>query len=143
MRMSVRSRELAELTEDDLVRMAQSSGDSGAGRAAATELFGRFDRAVYLWCYRFTRDHEQALDMSQEVLLSAWRSLDSFSGRCNFSWWLFVITRNRCLNEMQRVSLIDEWEPDYEDVAGPGPNPARQTEEREDEERMYALIRST
>jgi len=141
--MSDSSRGLAGLTEDKLVQIAQSSGNSDDRRAAAAELLGRFDRAVYLWCYRFVRDHERALDMSQEVLLCAWQALDSFSGRCKFSSWLFVITRNRCLNEMQRVSLIDEGEPDYEGVAAPGPNPARQIEESEDEERMYALIRST
>ncbi len=143
MNVSNRKRGLAELNDEELVRIAQSSRDSDIGRAAATELFGRFQRAIYLWCYRYIKDHEQALDMSQEVLLRAWHGLDSFGGRSKFSSWLFAIARNRCVNEMQRVSLFEEDESAYITVRAPKPDPARQLEEREDEERLYALILST
>ena len=143
MNMSDRDRELSDLPDENLVQLAQLSIDSDVGRSAAAELLGRYQKKVYLWCYRYIKDHEQSLDMSQEVLLRAWRGLGSFGRRSKFSSWLFVLTRNRCLNEMQCVSLFDESEPDYEAVAAPDPNPARQLEEREDEERIYALIRST
>jgi len=136
-------RGLADMPDDDLVRMAQSSIESDPGRDAAAELLNRYQNKIYLWCYRYIRDHEKALDMSQEVLLRAWRGLGSFGGRSKFSSWLFVLTRNRCLNEMQRVSLLDDGDPDYEAFEAPNPNPARQLEEREDEQRMYDLIRST
>jgi RNA polymerase sigma-70 factor (ECF subfamily) len=142
MNLSNRKKELAELTDETLVQIAQSARESEAGRAAAAELLGRFQRAVYLWCYRYVREHEKALDMSQEVLLKAWQALDSFSGRSKFSSWLFSITRNRCLNEMERVSLVDDGEPDRDDIEAPASDHARQLEEREDEERMLSLIRS-
>jgi RNA polymerase sigma factor (sigma-70 family) len=142
MNMSYRNRGYEDSTDKELVRIAQSSRESDAGRSAAAELLGRFQRAVYLWCYRYVKDHERALDMSQEVLLRAWQSLDSFSGRSKFSSWLFVITRNRCLNEMHRVSLFEEGEPDISAVRAPDPDPARRLEEDEDEERIYTLIRA-
>jgi len=56
------------------------------------------------------RDHERALDMSQDVLLQAYQRLEQFEGRSAFSSWLFVIARNRCLNEMRR----DHWHDDEE-----------------------------
>ncbi|UCF06040.1 MAG: sigma-70 family RNA polymerase sigma factor [bacterium] len=117
--------------------------ESEAGRAAGAELLGRYQRAVYLWCYRYVRDHERALDMSQEVLLRAWRALDSFGGKSKFSTWLFAIARNRCLNEMHRVSLFEEGEADFDTVQAPNPDPVRRLEEREYEERIYTLIRTT
>ena len=126
-----------------LVRTAQSSRESEAGRAAAARLLGRYQKAVYLWCYRYAREHERALDMSQEVLLRAWQALDSFTGRSKFSSWLFVITRNYCLNQAQRVRLLEEGETDLDAFPGPDYSPSRQLEEREEEERIYDLIRST
>lgn len=143
MNMSDRNRGHSDLTDEELVQIVRSSIESETGRVAGAELLGRYQKAVYLWCYRYVRDHEQALDMSQEVLLSAWQGLDSFGGRSKFSTWLFAIARNRCLNEMHRVSLLEESEPDYNAVQAPNLDSARQLEEREDKERIYTLIRST
>jgi RNA polymerase sigma-70 factor (ECF subfamily) len=91
-------------TEDPdraLVREAQQEGP--AGRAAAGALFARYGERVYAWCRRLVRDHEQALDLAQEALLLAYRSLPSFEGNCRFSSWLFAITRHRCLRELERT----------------------------------------
>jgi len=142
MNLSNRKKELAEFADEALVRIAQSAREPDDGRAAAAELLGRFQRAVYLWCFRYVREHEKALDMSQEVLLKTWQALDAFNGRSKFSSWLFVITRNRCLNEMERVSLFEDGEPECDAIEAPACNHARQLEEREDEERILALIRS-
>jgi RNA polymerase sigma-70 factor (ECF subfamily) len=142
MNLSKRKRELAELADEALVRIVHSARGSEVGRAAGAELLGRFQRAVYLWCYRFVRDHEKALDMSQEVLLKAWEAIDSFSGKSKFSSWLFVIARNRCLNEMERVSLFEDGELSCDTVEAPASDHARRLEEREDEDRIIALIRS-
>ncbi len=142
MNLSHRKKELAELADEALVQIAQSARESEAGRVAATELLNRFQRTVYLWCYRHVREHEKALDMSQDVLLKAWQALDSFSGRSKFSSWLFVIARNRCLNEMERVSLFEDGDPDCDTIEAPASDHARRLEEREDEERILSLIRS-
>lgn len=127
----------------DLVKLINQSRDTAAGKAAATELLGRYRRPVYVWCYRYVGDHEHALDLSQDVLIRAWQSLESFAGRSKFSSWLFAIARNRCLNEVRRVGLFDADEPDFDRVADNQSNPARQLDEREDEERLIGLIKDT
>ncbi len=126
--------------DEELVGIATGGRDTPAGRRAATELLGRYRRPVYIWCYRYAGDHDRALDLSQDVLLSAWQKLETFAGRSKFSSWLFSITRNRCLNEVRRVNLFGGGEPDYERVVDTRANPGRELEEREDEARLVELI---
>lgn len=90
------------------------------GRAAAGELLRRYRRPVYVWCFRYVGEHERALDMAQDVLLAAYQRLGEFEGRAAFSSWLFVIARNRCLNEMRNDARREDVEPDslIDDAAG-------------------------
>jgi RNA polymerase sigma-70 factor, ECF subfamily len=88
-------------SDRELVARATADPDSPDARQAAGTLLRRYRRTVYAWCFRYVREHERALDMSQDVLLSAYRRLGEFEGRAAFSSWLFVIARNRCLNEMR------------------------------------------
>jgi RNA polymerase sigma-70 factor (ECF subfamily) len=129
--------------DEDLVRLANNGRETQTGRAAATELLGRYRRPVYVWCFRYVGDHEYALDLSQDVLMHAWQSLESFEGRSTFSSWLFAIARNRCLNEVRRVRLFGADEADFGSLTDGQPNPARDLEDREDEERLIGLIRAT
>jgi RNA polymerase sigma-70 factor (ECF subfamily) len=96
----------------ELLDRARARAGTPEGARAAGELLRRYQRAVYLWCFRYVRDHERALDMSQEVLLSAYQRMGEFEGRAAFSSWLFVIARNRCLNEMRNDSRRDGADPD-------------------------------
>jgi RNA polymerase sigma-70 factor (ECF subfamily) len=72
--------------------------------------------------------------------MRAWQSLETFAGRSKFSSWLFAIARNSCLNEVRRVRLFGDDEPDFDRVTDGRSNPARELEEREDENRLIGLI---
>jgi RNA polymerase sigma-70 factor (ECF subfamily) len=96
--------------DEELLDLARKHAGEAAGRRAAGELLRRYRQTVYVWCHRYVKDHERALDMAQDVLLQAYERLDQFEGRAVFSSWLFVIARNRCLNEMRR----DHWTDDEE-----------------------------
>lgn len=93
--------EAASTPDRELLERARTHAGTPTGREAAGELLLRYRRAVYLWCFRYVRDHERALDMAQDVLLSAYQRMGEFEGRAAFSSWLFVIARNRCCNEMR------------------------------------------
>lgn len=99
-------------TDRELIAAATTHAMSPDGRAAAGELLSRYRRAVYLWCFRYVREHERALDMAQDVLLSAYERLGEFEGRAAFSSWLFVIARNRCLNEMRNDARREDVDVD-------------------------------
>jgi RNA polymerase sigma-70 factor (TIGR02960 family) len=52
-------------------------------------------------CYRILGSVQDAEDMVQETLLSAWRGLGSFEGRASLRSWLYTIATNRCLNALR------------------------------------------
>lgn len=124
----------------DLLGRAVADPNSQAGRHAASELLGRYRKRVYVWCLRYTHDHDQALDLAQEVLISAYRNLDSFGGRSQFGSWIFSITRNRCLSELRRPSLLVDEDSDPDDRASGSAAPDQALEDRLAEEELLELI---
>ena len=52
-------------------------------------------------CYRILGSVQDAEDMVQETLLSAWRGLAGFEGRASLRSWLYRIATNRCLNALR------------------------------------------
>ncbi len=69
--------------------------------AAVNELFSRYTGKVASWCYRVTSNQETAGDLAQEVLLRAYRHMESFQGSAKFSTWLYVVARNHCLSDLK------------------------------------------
>src|SRR3954469_20987931 len=88
---------LDELDESQLVAACL------AGRSGAFDLIvERHRRALYQLCYRFVGNHEDASDLTQDVLLRAYRGLRNFKGNSSLGTWLYRIGVNVCLN---RVAL--------------------------------------
>src|SRR5262249_6885809 len=84
---------LATLDERALVEACLSN------QAGAFDLIvERHRRSVYLLCYRFVGNHEDASDLSQDVFLRAYRGLRSFRGQSSLATWLYRIAVNVCLN---------------------------------------------
>jgi RNA polymerase sigma-70 factor (ECF subfamily) len=86
-----------------------------AGHAGAFDLIvERHRRSVYLLCYRFVSNHEDASDLTQDVFLRAYRGLRKFRGHSSLATWLYRIGVNVCLNRLNARTLqresIDERE---------------------------------
>jgi len=133
-----RSRDLP--TDEALLQRFRADPDSADARRAAGDLLMRHKDRLYAWCWRLVRDHERALDMSQEVMLLAYRALPSFEGRSQFSSWLFMIARRRCLREIRRPRLLMDETVDPDAQADAEREPAAEFEQRETEEEMFRLM---
>jgi RNA polymerase sigma-70 factor (ECF subfamily) len=129
-----------DVPDEHLVHAALADPDGVGGRAAVSELLGRHQRRVYLWCHRYVRDHERALELAQEVLLNAYRSLGSFQGRSRFSSWLFAITRNRCLNAVAATHWTRDDTLDLDEVPARDGRPEAALELAQDEERLRRVL---
>ena len=130
-------------SDEELAREATTAADPLTRRRAAEELLGRYKRPVYLWCYRHTRQHEDALDLAQDVLLKAYQKLDSFQGQSRFSTWLFVLTRNTCLSARRRYQPQFEDASEIAELADPAHSPEQRLLEREGEDALLHMIHRT
>ncbi len=132
----------AEQTSDEALLAAWRQDPEGTwGQRAVSQLLGRYQDRVYAWCWRHVRNRELALDLAQEVLVSAYRNLGSFGERAQFGSWLFAITRNRCLSELRKFRPTPEDEEILQLVADDKPTPDRDLEERLDEDALHELIK--
>jgi RNA polymerase sigma-70 factor (ECF subfamily) len=74
------------------------------GDQAAWELIVRqYRRKVFNTAYKFVGRHEQAEDLTQEIFLKLFKSLDTFDRRANFQTWLISVSRNLCIDYYRRV----------------------------------------
>ena len=66
--------------------------------AAWEQLAARFRRKVFHIAYKFTGKHDEAEDLTQEVFLKVFRSLDKFHREADFATWLSSVARNYCID---------------------------------------------
>ena len=75
---------------------------------AFEQLVERYKRKAYFIALSFVRNHEDALDISQDSFVKAYRSLKRFKEEFAFFPWFYTIIRNNCLNHLRRVRRRDE-----------------------------------
>jgi RNA polymerase sigma-70 factor, ECF subfamily len=100
------------VTEQTLNRAR--AGDEEAFR----ELTDPYRRELHVHIYRIVGSPQDAEDLLQETLLSAWRGLGAFEGRASVRAWLYRIATNRSLDalrasrrrpeDMQRMTEMPE-----------------------------------
>ncbi len=83
----------------DLVPRAQR-GDAGA----LEDLLTRCRATIYRWALVQTGDPADAEDVTQEVLIRLYGSLDRYEGRSRFTTWLYQVTRNQAFNLRRNVA---------------------------------------
>jgi RNA polymerase sigma-70 factor, ECF subfamily len=76
-----------------------------AGDAVAWEaLVRQYNRRIYNICYRFTGSTDQAEDLTQEVFVRMYRTLDSYDPeRAAFMTWLTTMTRNLLVDHFRKT----------------------------------------
>ena len=130
-------------SDEELVARTRIDGlDQSRRNEILNELFGRYHSRVAAWCLRMTGDRNAAADLAQDVLLKAWRNLDSWNGQSKFSTWMYSIMRNHCINERAARSVRPEGasDPLDFDVSDQSSRPDRQAERNSEMRRMNELI---
>jgi RNA polymerase sigma-70 factor (ECF subfamily) len=74
------------------------------GDQAAWELIVKQHwRKVFNVAYKFVGKHDEAEDLTQDIFLKIFRSLDTFDRRANFQTWLISVSRNLCIDHYRSV----------------------------------------
>ena len=74
-----------------------------AGDAELFEgLVARYQTRLFRFICRYTRDAEDARDLTQDVFIKVYGALDSYDARYRFSTWLFRIAGNAAIDHLRR-----------------------------------------
>lgn len=72
-------------------------------QAAFDEVVGRYKNKVFNYISRMVGDSEDAEDLTQEVFVRMFVSLETFRRQSSLSTWLFRIAGNLCIDHFRRM----------------------------------------
>lgn len=72
-------------------------------RDALGTLYQRYYPKVYQKCLSFSRNHDDAFDLAQDILMKAFSKISMFKGKSKFSTWLYAITQNYCISSTAKA----------------------------------------
>ena len=68
-------------------------------------LVERYKSYVFTLTFRFTKNREDAEEVSQDIFVKAYRSLADFKGTAKFSTWLYTIVNTTCITFLRKRRL--------------------------------------
>jgi RNA polymerase sigma factor (sigma-70 family) len=72
---------------------------------AYAELVNKYQNYVFTLTLRFIKSREDAEEVSQDIFVKAYRSLESFRGDSKFSTWLYTIVNTTCITFLRKKKL--------------------------------------
>jgi len=72
---------------------------------AYSQLVERYKSYVFTLTLRFTKNREDAEEVSQDIFIKAYRSLADFKGTAKFSTWLYTIVNTTCITFLRKKKL--------------------------------------
>ncbi len=114
----------------------------GGDQSAWDEIVRLYWRKVFNIAYKFVGRHDLAEDLTQDVFLKLFKSLDTFDRRANFQTWLISVSRNLCIDHYrsvrkERESIARDIDPADLATASPGRSAQAELEARD----RVALLR--
>jgi RNA polymerase sigma-70 factor (ECF subfamily) len=107
----------------------------GKDNSAWELVIARFRRRVFHIAYKFTGKHDEAEDLTQEIFLKVFRSLEKFNRGADFGTWLSSVARNYCIDhyrasKREREVLVEDALA-YDLAPSPSGNPYRVLEDQD------------
>ena len=85
------------MNDEQIIIERAKAGDS----KAFDELVKRHQREVHLLALRLIGENEEALDVSQQAFIQAYKGLKNFRGDSAFSTWMYRITYNTAMKKLK------------------------------------------
>jgi RNA polymerase sigma factor (sigma-70 family) len=126
----------------------------GGDAAAWEEIVQRHHRRIYNICYRFAGAPDDAQDLTQEVFIKMYRTLNTYDARKGaFMTWVTTITRNLLVDHFRRskgdrlTDSLDSPQSEHEDaqplseqIADRAPPPDAHVQSRETREMVHQAL---
>ncbi len=112
------------------------------------ELVRRYQRPITGYVFRMLSDYEASLDVTQEVFIKVYNSLNRYSSDYKFSTWLYRIAHNAAIDHMRRNSVNQQsLETENADgtyqlqIESPNPTPEQDRERAEWRTEIEAVVK--
>lgn len=99
------------LSAEGLEHFSDADLISGAIKGAEEnfeQLVERYQRPIISYVYRFLNDYDASLDVTQEVFIKVYNSLERYSTDYKFSTWLYRIAHNAAIDHIRRNSRKEQ-----------------------------------
>ena len=123
-----------------------------AGREESfEELVRRYQRPIAAYVYRMVGDYDSALDLTQEVFIKVYGSLERYRPEFKFSTWIYRIAHNAAIDHLRRAGGIRTEELEVEGeggrsyekpLASSAPTPEQESERRERRAEIEEIVQS-
>lgn len=134
--MSIRTitlESIRSLTDGELIAKAIRGRED-----SFEELVRRYQRPITSYVFRMLNNYDASLDVTQEVFIKVYNSLERYSAEYKFSTWLYRIAHNAAIDHMRRNSMAKQSiETENADGAyqlqleSPSPSPEQEQERSE------------
>ncbi|PYR59157.1 MAG: hypothetical protein DMF85_08655 [Acidobacteria bacterium] len=102
-----------QTAERDLIgRMRARDGN------AVAELAATYGPRIQQLAFRYVKNHEDAEEVAQDVLLKVYRKIDAFRGDAALSSWIYRITFNTAMSRLRTARLNRQSDAPHVDVDG-------------------------
>jgi RNA polymerase sigma-70 factor (ECF subfamily) len=133
---------MVDPSTENIEALARAAG-SGDEQAFG-ELVSRYRSWIYNTIYQILRNHDDALDVTQEAFIKAWKNLPSFRQSGGFAAWLRRIAVNCSIDFLRarkhwQESSWDELE-NHSGLQAKNPSPSEMMAGKEMAERMDEAI---
>jgi RNA polymerase sigma-70 factor, ECF subfamily len=88
---------LSAVADCELVTRAAAGREDGF-----EELVRRYQRPIAAYVYRMVGNYDVALDLTQEVFIKVYNSLDRYRPEFKFSTWIYKIAHNASVDHLRR-----------------------------------------
>ncbi len=89
--------------DGELVTRAISGREDGF-----EELVRRYQRPIPAYVYRMVGNYESALDLTQEVFIKIYGSLERYRPEYKFSTWIYKIAHNAAVDHLRRHAVREQ-----------------------------------
>lgn len=135
--------EIRQISDLELIRVAIKGKEDGF-----EEIVRRYQRPIIGYVFRMLGDYDASLDVTQEVFIKVYNSLDRYSSEYRFTTWLYRIAHNAAIDHMRRHAVnprsieTESADGSYElQIESPLPSPETERERSEWRAEIEAVVK--
>ncbi|MDQ6785789.1 MAG: sigma-70 family RNA polymerase sigma factor [Acidobacteriota bacterium] len=134
---------IKRLTDGELIEKAIGGREDGF-----EELVRRYQRPITAYVYRMLNNYDASLDVTQEVFIKVYNSLERYSSDYKFSTWLYRIAHNAAIDFMRKNSVnqqsieAENADGSYQlQIESPNPTPEQERERSEWRREIESVVK--